>query len=176
MASFISSLFGFSSGETKIEEPARRISQEGSPKGGLKQPRRNSMEKEGWEGTFNPGRNIETKKIGSSKFDSGSASVWEVIDSADPAPILNATDKVPDRPERVSTSEPLVQSGTSTSKKSADGSAGLTQGAVNSQGDGYMRNSNMRKLGSSKFDGGKDAGSIWDEINKAGPGASTIVA
>jgi len=53
------------------------------------------MHKEGWEGTFDPGTNSHTKSLGSSKFDSGSNSVWEVIESANPAPFLGATEKVP---------------------------------------------------------------------------------
>merc|ERR1712139_334311 len=102
---YVASFFGFG-GEPTIAAPAAaaRTSQDG-----MKQPRRNSMNKTGWEGTFNPGRNNETKKLGSSKFDSGNASVWQVIDSANPSPIIDATDKVPERV--LPSAEGLVSSG-----------------------------------------------------------------
>lgn len=125
------------------------------------------MHKEGWEGTFDPGTNSHTKSLGSSKFDSGSNSVWEVIESANPAPFLGAAEKVPLRRASVDSGSPGAHATIVQPACGASVPAGLKQEGKKAEPDGYMRNKNMRNLGSSKFDGGDSSATVWDEINRS---------
>eukprot|EP00238_Polyblepharides_amylifera_P000299 CAMPEP_0196572580 /NCGR_PEP_ID=MMETSP1081-20130531/2603_1 /TAXON_ID=36882 /ORGANISM="Pyramimonas amylifera, Strain CCMP720" /LENGTH=204 /DNA_ID=CAMNT_0041889941 /DNA_START=116 /DNA_END=730 /DNA_ORIENTATION=+ len=137
--------------------------------------------RDSWEHVFNPGRNMGEKmqKLGSSKFDSivpgqESGSVWEIINNANPSPILGA---IPNEPRERRLSDSHVET---VQKKEQVHIEPAKQGRLSSGVEGDVwgstfnpgMNSNMKKLGSSKFDGGAGE-SVWDEINKSSAKSGT---